>query len=95
MKKILDFCKRHSSQERAQARRVACCESKLDPLLFLSKDPVMPCSVFGPMYWVHMAKLWQQGSCRSGFSKKRSGASPTSDTDSFSQFQDQPAAGQS
>lgn len=75
MKKILGFCARDSCLEKVQARRVACCESKFNPLLFLSKDIVMQLQCI----WANVLSLHGKGfvaedSCRGRFCEKRSAA---------------------
>jgi len=46
------------------------------------------------VYWVCVARFWQQRGYRGGFFKKLLEASPMSDRDSASRLQDGPGAGQ-
>lgn len=73
---------------------MACCESNLYPLLFLSKDPVMNLlCVQDDVLGLYGKVFIAEESCRGGFCKKISGAAPMSDTDRFNHFQDGPTAG--
>lgn len=94
IKKILGLCERNSYLEKVQARRVTC-ESKFDPLLFLSKDLVMQlqCIWANVLSW-HGRVFVAGDSCRGSCCEKSSGAASLSDIDSFSWFQDRPTGGQ-